>query len=207
MLPREKLKQRGIRTLSDAELIAVMLGVGTKGRDVVKLGGDIARFLSSKCKPQLNDDWFSEIHLKDLKGFEGMGEVKSLKIISALELGRRLFSPSCRRNITLRSRRDVIKQMSYLKSLKQEHVVVLLLDARNSLIDKITVAVGSLNKAVVEPRDIFFNAISCSSSKIILVHNHPSGDTAPSKADIHFEEKMQKAGKLLGIEVLDQVIV
>lgn len=207
MLPREKLKQRGIKTLSDAELIAVMLGTGTKNRNVISLGGDVARFLSGKCKPRLNDEWFSEIRLKDLREFEGMGEVKSLKIISALELGRRLFSPSCRKNITLRSRRDVIKQMSYLKSLKQEHVVVLLLDARNSLLDKITVAVGSSNKAVVEPRDIFFNAISCNSSKIILVHNHPSGDTTPSKADMRFEEKLQNAGRLLGIEVLDQVIV
>ncbi len=207
MLPREKLKQRGIKTLSDAELIALMLGTGTKNRNVISLGGDVARFLSGKCKPRLNDEWFSEIRLKDLRAFEGMGEVKSLKIISALELGRRLFSPSCRKNITLRSRRDVIKQMSYLKSLKQEHVVVLLLDARNSLLDKITVAVGSSNKAVVEPRDIFFNAISCNSSKIILVHNHPSGDTTPSRADIRFEEKLQKAGRLLGIEVLDQVIV
>src|SRR4030043_418079 len=124
-----------------------------------------------------------------------MGKVKAVKIMAAVELGRRLFSTDGRVE-TIRCRDDVISQVKYLKSKKQEHVVALYLDARGRLIVKKTVAVGSLNKTIVEPRDIFEMAIRVSAVGVILAHNHPSGDTSPSKVDLEFTGRMKRAGEL-----------
>jgi DNA repair protein RadC len=213
MMPREKLERRGLQALTDTDLVSVILGVGAKGKGVVKLAGEVARWLGRKFEDLENfneesggSKWYRRVNYGEMSGISGVGKVKAMKVFCAIELGRRLFAEDTEK-VIIRSSDDVVREMHYLKKLKQEHVVALLLDARNFLIKKVEVAVGSLNKAVVLPRDIFYKAIKNNSSKIILVHNHPSGDVRPSKEDIEFAKKLKKAGRLIGIEVLDQVVV
>jgi DNA repair protein RadC len=212
MLPREKLKKRGIATLTDTDLVSVLIGSGSKFKDVFKLAREVANLLSERLSEfvegeERNEDWGKTVDYLNISQISGIGEVKSMQIICALELGRRIFGSDKRKKSVIKSSKDVIEHMSYLKKYKQEHVVALLLDARNRLIDKFTVAVGSLNKVVVEPRDIFYRAVRKNGAKIIIVHNHPSRNTSPSKADIKFGQKLQKAGDIIGIQVLDQVII
>jgi DNA repair protein RadC len=212
LLPREKLQKRGLNALTDTDLVTVLLGFGTKKMDVVSLAGKVANLLSKQISSQIGEDlnckdWIRGFDIEKLTNLSGIGKVKAMKLVCALELGRRIFADSLEDKKIIKSSKDVIEEMAYLKKLKQEHVVVLLLDSRNILLNKMTVAVGTLNKVVVEPRDVFYKAIEHQSAKIILVHNHPSGDLAPSKADVKFAAKMKKAGEILGITVLDQIIV
>lgn len=210
LLPRDKLEVKGIGSLTDSDLVTVILGSGVNGKDVVSVARSVSRVISSEIErlevPFRKDggglsDWrkFSVVH--------GVGKVKAMQVMCAIELGRRIFGVEPHSKTVLRNRDDVLGEVGYLRTRKQEHVVMLMLNARNELIGKKTVAIGSLNKSIVEPRDIFGEAVRNNAAGIILVHNHPSGDTSPSAADIRFTEKVKKAGVLIGIELLDHVIV
>jgi len=210
LLPRDKLEVKGIDGLTDSDLITVILGSGVNGKDVVSVARSVSRIISSEFGggevragegKRMFSDW------RKLTAVRGVGKVKAMQVLCALELGWRMFGVEhCPRTV-LRSRDDVLGEMGYLRSRKQEHVVMLMLNARNELIGRKTVAIGSLNKSVVEPRDVFGEAVRNNAVGIILVHNHPSGDTSPSAADIRFTKRIEAGGKLLGIELLDHVIV
>lgn len=211
LLPREKLEQRGVESLSDTDLVSVLLGSGIKGKDVFAVASSVARMIAQTLneteKPQENADNIPSLTWKDFHKIRGVGKVKAMQLACAIECGRRWHGVRDEGRSVIRGRSDVVAMCSYLKKRKQEHVVVLGLNARNEVVGKRTVAIGSLNKAVVEPREILGWALSTGVSGVILVHNHPSGSTDQSKADVIFTERVKKAADLLGIEFIDHVIV
>ncbi len=203
-LPREKLEQRGVQTLSDTDLVSVILGSGVEGKNVSEVARSVSRAISKGVSS--GDENRKMLPWKDFLGIQGVGKVKAMQIVCALELGRRMFGSTPEKKV-VRNRRDVELMFSHLKKRKQEHVVVLGLNARSEIIGSKTVAVGSLNKSVVEPRDVFSWALSNHAAGIIIVHNHPSGDTDMSNADKAFTERLNEASALLGIELIDHVVV
>lgn len=200
VLPREKLEQRGLSSLTDSDLISVILGTGADGRKVWDIARSVTRIVGKGVSEAEAVTWRDFVRLK------GVGKVKAMQVACALELGRRLYAED-KGGFMIRDRSDVVEMFRYLRQRKQECVIVVALDARNGVIARKTVAVGGLNKAVVEPREVFSWVLSVGAAAIILVHNHPSGDTRASGADEQFAERMKEAGSLLGVEMLDQVIV
>ena len=209
-LPREKLEQRGVSALSDTDLVSVVLGSGVEGRGVLEVSKSVARLISNKMGSEgdvSDGNSFQTLTWKDFISLRGVGKVKAMQLECALELGRRRLGGRGEPRTTVRGRSDVVRLCSYLKKRKQEHVIVLGLNARSEVVGKRTVAIGSVNKAIVEPRDILGWAVAAGVAGVILVHNHPSGATDPSSADTIFTEKVKKAAELLGIDFIDHVIV
>jgi len=197
--PREKLIKKGPNTLKLEELLAILLRTGTKNKDVLKLAEDIlSRYNKEKLK---------SITYEELRNIYGVGPTKAVQILAAIEIGRRFFKPKEEKEIYIHSPKDVLKQTSHLKENKKENFVVLYLDARNKLILKETVSIGTINASLVHPREVFEPAIKELAVQIILVHNHPSGDPEPSEGDLVMTKRLLEAGKILGIEVIDHIIV
>lgn len=193
--PRERLREKGAEGLKDAELLALLLGSGYKGKNVLQVAGRIISEYSLKG--------LATMPLDKLKSLKGLGPARACSIKAALELGKRL---SCEEEpiISPKHVADIVVDIS--KS-KKESFVVLYLDVRNQLIHRETVSTGTLNANLVHPREVFQPAIVKCGAGIILTHNHPSGDTTPSDADIILTKRLIKAGKIMGIEVLDHVII
>jgi DNA repair protein RadC len=200
-LPREKLRDRGVAALSDTDLVAVILGAGIEGRPVKRVASAVVRAIGKGIQRENSlEDW------DDFAEIEGVGMVKAMQVVCALELGRRVHGRDAQKRV-IRSRSDVMGMFTYLKKKKQEHVVVVALNARNELLGRKTVAIGTLNKSLIEPRDIFSWALGVNAAGIILVHNHPSGNRTESPADKKFTERIREASALLGLELIDHVIV
>jgi DNA repair protein RadC len=142
-----------------------------------------------------------------LRNIYGVGPTKAVQILAAIEIGKRFFKPKEEKEIYIYSPKDVLKQTSHLKENKKENFVVLYLDARNKLITKETISIGTINASLVHPREVFEPAIRELAVAIILVHNHPSGDPTPSEDDISLTKRLIEAGKILGIEVTDHIII
>lgn len=207
-LPREKLKERGVETLSDTDLVAVILGAGVEGRSVLKVAASVVRKITSFTSVGSKDDERLELqNWTVFEGIEGIGMVKAMQLVSALELGRRVYGQEDENKRVIRSRADVVMMFRYLRKHNQEHVVVIALNARNEMLGKKTVAIGTLNKSLIEPRDIYGWALRKNAAGIILVHNHPSGDCTESEADRVFTKRVEEASKILGMELIDHVIV
>jgi DNA repair protein RadC len=175
----------------------LLLSFRTKKHNVISLSKTIL-----KKFPLLR---LAETTVAELKKVDGMGEVKAGKVLAAIELGRRSIEHESR--LAIHSMNDVLLHVHDIRREHREHLVALYLNARNELIAKHTIAVGSLNQNVIEPRDVFAEALKAPCASIILVHNHPSGDAEPSDQDIHFTKNLMQAGKLLGIEILDHIVV
>jgi DNA repair protein RadC len=195
--PREKALQMGFSNVSDDELLAIMLGFGSKKRPVQKLAKSI---LSQQPLAIWNS--LSPAHFQKIPG---CGPVKSLQISACIELGRRIFVPPT--SPVIRTGHDVFIHLSYLANRTREEVVCFYLNARNELLSKQTVAVGGLNYSSLHPRDVFAPALQLPCASVILSHNHPSGNAEPSQEDIRVTETLQAAGNLLGIVLLDHIIV
>lgn len=195
--PRERLLELGPQNLSSAELIAILLSSGTKKHNVLSVSKAILKKYPSEK--------LSEIGLNELKKIDGLGEVKAGKIIAAVELGRRSYSNGTRKQI--KSLTDILVYVHDIRNERREHLVAIYLNARNEVISKQTIAVGTLNQNIIEPRDVFAEALKTPCASIVLVHNHPSGESEPSDQDIVFTKKLSEVGKMLGIEILDHIIV
>jgi DNA repair protein RadC len=199
--PRERLLQVGERALSTAELLAICLRTGVGGENVVRLAERLlAKFggLSGLARAST----------AELESVKGIGPAKSVEVKAALELGRRLLAsmPEDRPKVT--SPGDAANLlMSEMTFLDQEHLRVVLLDTRNRVLSTPTIYVGSLNTSVVRIGELFRPAIRSNAAAVIVVHNHPSGDPAPSPEDISVTRQIVSAGKLLDIEVLDHLII
>ncbi len=200
------MDKRGIAALSDADLVAILLGSGVEGRNVQEISNSVTKLIVHSFHDHIGEA-SNVFSTEDFEKISGIGTVKAKQIVCSLELGRRLFSAQNMQHKVIRCRDDVIREVGNLVNKKQEHVVVLLLDGRSQLIGKQVVAVGTSNISIVTPRDVFEPAISLNAVGIVLVHNHPSGCIEPSNADKRFTERIRKAGQLLGIELLDHVIV
>jgi DNA repair protein RadC len=201
--PREKLVCNGPGTLSDAEILAILLRTGHASTNETAL--DQARMLISRFGSLRGLDHAS---LQALCACHGIGPAKAVQIKAALELSRRVNVEPLQRGQPLRSSGDVYRHyQGRLSSLHRETVYVVLLDARNRILGEAKVSEGSLSAAVVHPRDVFRPVIEESAAALILVHNHPSGDPTPSAEDVTITQRLRAAGELMGVKVLDHVII
>ena len=195
--PRERMQSVGVENLTDAELLALLLGAGSKKHNVITLSKKLLK------KYPLRKLYATE--LKELASMDGIGPVRAGKILASMELGRRAVE-DIPLNAML-SPQDIIREVSDIREKRQEHLIALYLNARYVLIDKQTIGIGSINSMVIEPRDIFVHALSVPSPFIVLVHNHPSGDPTPSENDVKFTRRLVKAGELLGLSIVDHLII
>ncbi|ODS37812.1 MAG: hypothetical protein A7316_08985 [Candidatus Altiarchaeales archaeon WOR_SM1_86-2] len=196
--PRERLIKYGPKHLSTAELLAIILRVGTHEMNAV----DFAKELLDKYNlPSL-----AKSNVIELRKTLGVGDAKACQIIACFELGRRLLTYESKPPI--KTAQDVADLfMPELQYLKKENFKGVYLDSKNRVIWDETISIGTLNASIVHPREVFSTALVKSANAIILVHNHPSGDPTPSSDDIEITKKMIDAGKLMDIEVLDHIII
>ena len=196
--PRERLSRVGAASLKDDELVAVLLGRGCRGKDALEVARDVlARF---------PDGGLARADLSGLKGIRGLGRAKAAAIVAAVELAERL-KPGPALQPVLDSPRKVLDQVAFLHGKKQEHFTALYVDARNRLLTKETVSVGTLTASLVHPREVFAPALSHRAAAAVVVHNHPSGDPSPSSEDREVTRRLVRAGALLGVEILDHLVV
>ncbi|MFH1457449.1 MAG: DNA repair protein RadC [Patescibacteria group bacterium] len=197
--PREKLAKKGSHALHKNELLAIILRTGTKGKNVLQVAGDILSKYSDKK--------LINISYQELANIHGVGPTKAAQITAAIELGKRLYKEKTEKEVYINSTDDVLKEVAHIRENKKENFIVLYLDARNRMIYKETISIGILNASLVHPREVFEPAIRNLAAQIILAHNHPSGDSEPSEDDLDLTKRMVEAGKILGIEVIDHVII
>jgi len=195
--PREKLMKYGPEKLSNSELLAVLLRSGTKEENAIELANKILKRFSASELPNLT--------YNDLKDYPGLGPAKACEIIACFELGKRLLKGK-KTEIYL-TPKEVWEELRDLRDNKKEHFVIFYLDSRNQEIKREIISVGTLNANLVHPREVFEPAIRNLAAQIILAHNHPSGDPEPSEDDLEITKRLLEAGKILGIEVIDHVIV
>ena len=197
--PRERLFCLGASALSDAELLAIILKTGHRSENVI----DMSNRLISKY----GIDKLSSCSLNEIKKIKGIGPAKACQIMSVFELGKR-HAFSKRNKIPVKNAKDVFDYArNKMSRLDREQFAILHLDTKNNITKYDVVSVGILNASIIHPREIFKPAIKESSNSIILLHNHPSGDPAPSVEDEEITERLHKAGELLNIPVLDHVII
>jgi DNA repair protein RadC len=199
--PRERLLREGAGHLSDAELLAILLRTGSEQETAFELAQRLlATFGDLRGLAQASH--------AELTRLKGIGQVKAIELHAAFELGRRLLGGSGQRRASIRLPRDVAELMlPELGHLTQEHFVCLFLNTKNHVIGKKTIFVGSLDTSIVHPREVFKEAIRCSSASVICLHNHPSGDPTPSREDLAITHTLREAGELLGITLLDHIII
>lgn len=197
--PREKLIEKGATNLRDSELMAILLRTGIEGKDVIKVSEEILQKFPKKKLLALDYKKLSEI--------KGVGPGKACLLLAAFELTKRALEHEDNNLPTINNAKDAMAQLQELRTAKKEHFVVLYLNARNQLIHKETISIGTLNASLVHPREVFKPAIDHLAASIIVAHNHPSGDIKPSEADIFLTGRLSDAGKLLGIELNDHLII
>ena len=199
--PRERLIQYGESHLSNQELLAILLGSGTKKETVMELSN---RLLMNFEGLKL----LSEATIEELTSIKGIGLAKGVTLLAALELGKRIQQYKPDEKYIIRSPEDGADYvMEEMRNLKQEHLVALFLNTKNQIIHRQTIFIGSLNASIVHPREIFREAVKRSAASIVCAHNHPSGDPAPSQEDIHVTRRLVEAGKIMGIELLDHLVI
>lgn len=200
--PREKFMQKGRHTLSDAELVAILLGSGSREESAVEL----ARRILQGCDNDLQA--LGRLRLQDLTAFHGMGNAKAITLMAALELGRRRreTTPATLPKITCSEDAAAILQ-PLIGDLDHEEFWVLFLNRANLLVGREQISKGGMSGTVADPRIIFQSALHHKSTGIILCHNHPSGNLKPSDADIRLTKNLSEGGKVLEIQVLDHLIV
>jgi len=195
-LPREKLEKTGVSSLKDEELLAIILGTGYKGKNVLQLAKEILK--------QYPADDFIRIPLSKLKSIKGIGTAKASVIAAAVELVKRGIDKNI---ISIKKPTDVLPYIADIKARHKEYFIVFYLNARNEILKREFVSVGILTASLVHPREVFSPAIAHSAASVIFVHNHPSGDSTPSEEDLKLTKRLVTAGEILGIEVLDHIIV
>jgi len=199
--PRERLRLRGPAALSNAELLAILFRTGSAGENVVALAQRLlARF---EGLPGLGRASFGELCAE-----RAIGEAKAAQLQAAIELGKRIISTQPDQRTTVRSPEDVFALLfADMALLEQEHLKVVLLNTRNQVLSVQEVYKGNVYSAVVRPAEVFRDAVREGCPNIILVHNHPSGDPSPSAEDAALTKQLVEAGRLLGIDVLDHIVI
>lgn len=199
--PREKLLLKGKSVLSDAELIAILIGSGTASLSAVELSKQILGHVDHN----LND--LARLSVKDLMKFKGIGEAKAISIVAALELGRRRKDTETAKKPKITCSSDVFELMkAHLLDIPHEEFWIIMLNRANQVIKKQLTSSGGVSGTVADPKIIFKRALDELASSIILVHNHPSGNIKPSQADINLTKNLKDAGNMLEIPVLDHLI-
>ncbi|MFH1780859.1 MAG: DNA repair protein RadC [Candidatus Nealsonbacteria bacterium] len=197
--PRERLIAKGPQNLKDEELLAILLGTGVAGKNVIEVARQI---LDKYTKKRL-----LKLTYSDLSQTKGIGPAKACIILAAVELTKRSLEIGEQTLPKIESTKDVIAQAVYMRDKTREHMMAIFLNARNEMVFKKPMFIGTLNANLVHPREIFQEALKQNAASVILVHNHPSGDAEPSEDDLTITKRIQEAGKIMGIGVLDHVII
>ncbi|MGP4074549.1 RadC family protein [Halobacillus sp. K22] len=199
--PRERLLEIGPSHLSNQELLAILLGSGTKRESVM----DLAQRLLIHFEGIL---LLKDATLEELTAIRGIGVAKAVLIMSAIEIGKRMQQMKPVERYMIRSPEDGADfVMEEMRDLKQEHFICLFLNTKNQVLHRQTIFIGSLNASIVHPREVFKEAVKRSAASIICAHNHPSGDPTPSQEDIQVTRRLQECGKMIGIELLDHLVI
>lgn len=202
--PYEKCLQKGAEALSDAELLAVILRSGTKGKNSLEL----ARTLLQSSNGEYGLLNIHQLTLDKLKSIKGIGKVKAIQILCLSELAKRLSKAKAKEKLTFTLPSSIAEYyMEEMRHQKQEHMKLLMLNTKSQLIGETNISKGTVNAALVSPRELFIEALTKDAVSIILLHNHPSGDPAPSTNDILLTKRVKDAGALIGVELLDHIII
>lgn len=199
--PRERLQKHGAEALSSQELLALVIGRGVSKKSVMTIAQELlVRFGNIKA--------ISEATLEELSQIKGIGFAKAAQIKACFELGKRQELEPEMKNFDIQNPQDIVKAIqSSIKDKTKEHFKLILLNTRNKIIGISTVSIGTLNSNLVHPREVFKEAISHSAASVVFAHNHPSGDPEPSEDDLTITKRLTEAGKILGIEVIDHIII
>lgn len=199
--PRERLHQLGPEALSNKEILAILLRTGSKGENVLELAERILAEAGGLAG-------LSRLSVHELKQIHGIGPAKAAQVKAALELGKRSVCSDPFTRPVINSPADVADMvMEEMRGLDREHFRIMHLSTRNNVLGISPVSVGSLNSSIVHPRECFKEAIRRNANTIILLHNHPSGDPAPSREDLEITKRLAEGGKILGIDILDHIII
>lgn len=192
--PREKLKVKGVEALSDRELIAVIIGQGNKEAHVDEASRSVIEEIDKKDgKPELNA----------LRYLPGMGEVKAEQVLASLELGRRRKE---KKQSVIRCPEDIFENVRHYSDREQECLIVISLNGAKEIISEHVISIGTMDKTLIHPREVFSTAIKERAAAIVMAHNHPSGNTTPSPDDIKATVRISECGKMLGIKLMDHVV-
>ncbi len=198
-LPRERLRRCGVQGLRDDELLAVVLGTGYRGHGVTDVARSILQMHSCEQLVHMLPD--------ELRRLRGVGRVKAGLLVAAFELARRGLQKGLGVQPIVACPADAVPLAAEIRAERKEHFLCLYLNARNQVMHKEVISIGSLSASIVHPREVFQVAIARSAASIILVHNHPSGDSTPSREDIDLTARLVDGGRLLGIDILDHIIL
>lgn len=192
--PREKLLRKGAAALSDQELLAVLLGKGTPGMDVMKLAAKLAKVIDEKGLG---------VQADDLREFDGVGDAKATLVLAALEFARRRIKPEGAR---IETPADLLPHVRHYADRKQEHFLCASINGANEILNIRVVSIGLVDRTPVHPREVFADALSDRASAVIVAHNHPAGSLDPSAADVEATAQLKAAGVVMGIALLDHII-
>ena len=200
--PREKLLRYGCQFLSNGELLAILIGTGTRDRSALSVA---ERILAME---ETGISHLTDCTPEELCRIEGMGIAKSCKVVAAIELGKRIAQSPREKRYTVGTPEEVAAlYMEEMRYLKKEYFKVLCLNTKNEILSVENTSIGNLNSSIVHPREVFRSAVKKGAAAIIVIHNHPSGNPMPSQNDLDITRRLCEAGQLLGIPVLDHLII
>ncbi len=204
--PYEKLELYGPENLTSAELLAIIIKTGTRDETAVELAQRILKINEKNEKDDLT--FLQDVSISELMKIKGIGKVKSIQLLAVIELAKRINKPTNSKIIKIKNTSDIAKLlMNELKNEKREKVKLVLLNTKNIILQIKEISYGGTHFACIEPKDILYEALKIQAPKMILVHNHPSGDTTPSKADYEMTDRIYESASLMGIELLDHIII
>lgn len=204
--PYEKLKMYGAEILTNSELLAIIIKNGTKEKTALDLAKEVLKLNDNKEKDDLS--FLQEISIAEFMKIKGIGEIKAIQLLAVCELVKRINKPINKENIKIKNSKDVAELlMNELRYEKREKAKLILLNSKNIILKIKDISYGGTNFAMIEPKEVLSEAIKLQAPKIILVHNHPSGDVTPSQADFNMTDRIYEAAQIIGVELLDHIII
>ncbi len=195
--PREKMIRMGVDSLTEEELLAIILGSGTRDMDVLSLSSEIVKIGWQRLSKMTTDEI--------MKSFKGIGEAKACQIRAIIELAKRISDPY--EGIFINNPEDAYRFLKNMVDERREHLIALYLTPTNKLIAHEVIAIGRMNALHAEPKEILYHAINTACYSILIAHNHPKGDLKPSSEDIEFTKRLREACQIMGFELLDHLVV
>ena len=204
--PYEKMELYGPKYLSNAELLAIIIKTGTRDKTVIELSQEILSLIETNGTRTLGD--LQNISIEQLMNINGIGKVKAIQLKAVLEFTKRMSKPISNQKYKIKSSDDAANYlMEEMRYERKEIVKVVILNSKNEVIKTVDVSMGGTNYSMMQAKDVLVDAVKMSAPKIIMAHNHPSGDSTPSKQDIETTKKVINAAELLGIQVLDHIVI
>ena len=204
--PYEKLEMYGAESLTNSELLAIIIKTGTKDFTAIDLAKNILKLNESTEKNDLS--FLQDISITDYMNIKGIGKIKAIQLLAVCELAKRMNKPISNKSIKVKSSKDVAELlMNELRYEKREKAKLILLNNKNIILKIKDISYGGTNFAMIEPKEILNEVIKIQAPRFILVHNHPSGDTTPSKSDFNITDRIYEASDILGIQFLDHIII